>query len=189
MEEQELKRLRKKQYLKVNLTIIVAAAIALLLGDNLSSKTGFLLLMISLVLAVAFEAYGYFTGRYITGKDTHKLIAYEKEKLGERDFRREKRNALLSQVFVLFIIGIQYVAADPNNPFFPPQFAWVIVVLLSVILIMLNWSMRSRAKKIDADEQVQGKAVRKNTMKIAVVTWIVLTLTTVLITFIMLSTI
>ncbi|MBA2176182.1 hypothetical protein H0266_14895 [Halobacillus locisalis] len=189
MEEQELKRLRKKQYLKVTIAMITVGAIALLLGNHISSKTGFLLLLISVVIALAVEAYGFFTGRYITGKDTRKLIAYEKGKLGERAFRREKRMGLISQVFVMLMIGFQYVIADSNSPFFPPKFAWVIIVLLSVMLIMMNWSLRSRAKRIDVDGPVQGKAVRKNTLKIALITGVVFTFTSILVFFIMLSTI
>ncbi|WP_079479106.1 hypothetical protein [Halobacillus salinus] len=187
MENTELRRLRKRQYRYMNLMMALVGIVGILMGNYVSSKTGYLMLEIFIAIALCFEAYGFFTGRYIATSDTKKLMAYEKERLGEREFRREKRMSLVAQAFVMIIIGFQYVMTPPDTPFIPMDFAWVILVLLLVMAIMMNFSMRSRAKRIDSDQPVQGKAVRKNTFKIALLTGAVFFITSLVLVFVMIA--
>lgn len=187
MEQLEVKRLRKKQYRNLNLAMLLAFGTAILIGDHITSRTGFLLLFFCVLIAATLEAYGFFTGRYIATKDTKKLLAYEKEQLGAKEFRKEKRMTLIAQVFVCVAIGIQFAIAIPNTPFMRSDFAWYFAIIILIMTIMMNWSMRSRAKRIDTNQPAKGKDIRKNNLKIAFITGAVVFLTSLILLFVMIS--
>ncbi|MCA0970903.1 hypothetical protein LCM20_09900 [Halobacillus litoralis] len=165
MEQLELKRLRKKQMLHVNLSFIpMAILFALTVLLELSAKPFFLILLAVIVVISAIECYLYFTKRYAFTEDMRKLAEYEQKKVGELAYRKERRGNVIASVFVILTMIFNYVIAVPNmGAIFAVPFIWVAIVLAPIILGLLNWSTASRAKRIDAGEPLRN--VRRGNWK------------------------
>lgn len=147
----EIKEVRKKQFLSINLFsilffVIVGSIIYLFEASRL---TVFLLLIVFMVISF------FFTWREMDGKEWRRsawaraLVVYEKEKLGE-EWYKLKRSELTSKLIIIALFVFQLVIGNAREPFMPADIGVQYWISLSLVIILLsNAGLFFRNRKID----------------------------------------
>ncbi|MCA0970902.1 hypothetical protein LCM20_09895 [Halobacillus litoralis] len=179
MEQNELTRLRKKQLILLNVYAIIVFLSSWLLIYQVSGRTIYALLALFCAGFIATETYGLSTGRYLISKDMKKLITYEKAQIGERRWEKEKRTAIITQVFVLLLVAFQYFMTEKGEPFFPTEVGWLFGPFALFLVLIMNAGTISRMKRVDAGQTNFTKKTRMTVL----LTGILLVLTSITISF------
>ncbi|WP_345243950.1 hypothetical protein [Pontibacillus salipaludis] len=167
MTKEELQMLRKKQ-IRNNYMIIIPLMIlfSIVVFFASSPKVFYLLLWIMVILVFMIEGYRYFTGKVAFSKDMKRLAEYEKGKMGEKQFYKERKTALLTQGLMVIVIGMQMLLAQDEEPFFTDgAFRWTMVAILVIFIPAIHVSVKARAKRIDEWDQEKLKDYQKNNIK------------------------
>ncbi|MCD5324353.1 MULTISPECIES: hypothetical protein [Pontibacillus] len=171
MNQAEIHRLRKKQYLIANLWLILIPVIfGIFSMQDVTFKQFYFGLMMLLFLAFAIELVRYFTRRYALTEDMQKLLEYERDQLGAEAFQKERKQSLFTQGFLFVVIGLQFLMADRDPFLFSETMWWVLVILMLILIPTINWSMHARAKKIDSGN-ADYKALNKTMLMIGIITF------------------
>lgn len=131
-----------------------------------SPKVFYLLLWIMAILLFMIEGYRYFTGKIAFSRDMKRLAEYEKDKMGEKQFYKERKVSFLTQGLLVIVIGVQMLLAQDEEPFFTDgAFQWTMAAILVILIPAIHVSVKARAKRIDEWDQEKLKDYQKNNIK------------------------
>ncbi|MCD5324348.1 MULTISPECIES: hypothetical protein [Pontibacillus] len=154
MTEQELKRLRRKQLIGINVSLIaLTVGASIIFSFFTTGKQFHLSLFLIISISFVFTLYRRMTGFDGWGKDMKKLKEYERKQLGTSAYNKELNLSLIAQGFLVFVMGLQYVEESAQSPFFYNNLQTFMFVFLMIILPLATWRELSRARKMDQSHQ------------------------------------